>query len=74
MFGWLKQRRRRAIRQHAFPAELRAIIDKNVPYVTQLSDADQVELIGHVQIFLAEKPFEGCGGLTITDEIRRARS
>jgi Mlc titration factor MtfA (ptsG expression regulator) len=25
---------------------------------------------GHIQIFLAEKQFEGCGGLRITDEIR----
>ena len=28
------------------------------------------ELLGHVQVFLAEKRFEGCGGLAINDEIR----
>ena len=27
-------------------------------------------LLGHVQVFLAEKHFEGCGGLELTDEIR----
>ena len=26
--------------------------------------------MGHVQVFLAEKKFEGCGGLNLTDEIR----
>ena len=25
---------------------------------------------GHIQIFLAEKHFEGCGGLVLTDEIK----
>jgi Mlc titration factor MtfA (ptsG expression regulator) len=28
------------------------------------------ELLGHVQVFLDEKRFEGCGGLDVTDEIR----
>ena len=31
---------------------------------------DQLELLGHIQVFLAEKHFEGCGGLELTDEIR----
>ena len=26
--------------------------------------------MGHVQVFLREKHFEGCGGLELTDEIR----
>jgi len=29
-----------------------------------------MELLGHVQVFLAEKNFEGCDGLQLTDEIR----
>ena len=32
--------------------------------------ADRQELAGHVQVFLEEKRFEGCGGLQITDEVR----
>jgi hypothetical protein len=31
---------------------------------------DQKELLGHVQVFLSEKRFEGCAGLELTDEIR----
>src|SRR5438270_13399300 len=31
---------------------------------------DRVELLGHIQVFLAEKRFEGCGGFAITDEVR----
>jgi hypothetical protein len=32
--------------------------------------SDRAELLGHVQVFLAEKSFEGCGGFEITDEVR----
>jgi Mlc titration factor MtfA (ptsG expression regulator) len=70
MFAWLKRRRRAEIRRREFPAEWRAIIDKNVPYVALLPPEDRQELLGLVQVFLAEKHFEGCGGLQITDEVR----
>lgn len=70
MCGWLKRRRREATKRGAFPAAWRAIIEKNVPYVAGLSLEDRQELQGHVQVFLAEKRFEGCGGLSITDEVR----
>ena len=70
MFAWLKRRRREAIRRGPFPAAWRAIIEKNVPYAACLPPADREELAGHVQVFLAEKRFEGCGGMEITDEVR----
>jgi hypothetical protein len=68
MFAWLKRRRRDAIRRRPFPAAWRAFIEKNVPYVACLSAKDRGELAGHIQVFLAEKHFEGCGGLQMTDE------
>ena len=46
------------------------IIKLNVPYYDRLPPADQDELQGHIQIFLGEKSFEGCGGLEITDEMK----
>ena len=70
MFGWFKRRRRDAIRRRPFPDAWPAIIEKNVPYAAALPPADRAELRGHIQVFLAEKHFEGCDGLTITDEIR----
>ena len=45
-------------------------LERNVPFVRRLSADDQAELLGHIQVFLAEKRFEGCDGLEITDEIR----
>ena len=70
MMRWLQRRRRDAIRRRPLPAAWRAIVDRNVPYVALLPAADRAELEGHVQVFLAEKHFEGCGGLQMTDEIR----
>jgi len=70
MFGWWRRRRREAIKREPFPDAWRAIIEKNVPYVACLPPADRTELHGHVQVLLAEKRFEGCGGQEITDEVR----
>lgn len=43
---------------------------KNLPYYRSLPLEDQLEIQGHVLVLLAEKNFEGCGGLVLTDEIR----
>ena len=70
MFDFWKKRRRAELRAAPFPDAYRALILENVPYVRTLSEEDQRELEALVQVFLAEKSFEGCGDLTITDEIR----
>ncbi len=69
MFG-LRERRRRRLRAAPFPAAWRTIVEQRFPLFARLAPADQAELLGHIQVFLHEKKFEGCGGLTITDEIR----
>jgi hypothetical protein len=68
MFG-LRHRRREKWRQQPFPPAWLAIIEHNVPYYRRLTPEDQRELLGDVQIFLAEKTFAGVE-LEITDEIR----
>src|SRR5918997_6621848 len=69
VLGFLKGRRRRRLREQPVPAAWRAIVERNLPIFHRLPAADQAELLGHVQVFLAEKIFEGCGGLELTDEI-----
>lgn len=64
------ERRRKKLREAPFAPGWLAIIDRNVALYERLSDDDKAELRGHIQVFLDEKIFEGCGGLTITDEIR----
>jgi MtfA peptidase len=53
-----------------FPRAWRAIVRRNVPYYARLPAQDQRELEDRTRLFLAEKSFEGCGGLRLTDEIR----
>ncbi len=43
---------------------------QNFPTYNRLSPADQEELQGHIQVFLDEKYFEGCGGLELTEEMK----
>jgi MtfA peptidase len=70
IFSFLTNRRRARLRTQPVPSEWRAIVRRNVPVFGRLSAEDQSELFEHVQVFLAEKHFEGCGGLQLTDEIR----
>jgi Mlc titration factor MtfA (ptsG expression regulator) len=69
IFGFLKARRRR-LRNRPIPSEWWTILKRNVPVLARLPPEDQIELLGHVHVFLAEKHFEGCDGLELTDEIR----
>jgi MtfA peptidase len=70
VFGFFKRRRREQLRAAPFPSAWLEIIEKNVPFHAYLPEADRRELQGLVQVFLAEKNFEGCGGLELTDEIK----
>jgi len=70
IFGFLKERRRNRLRARPFPNEWLNIIKNRVAFFVRLSATDQAELLDHIQVFLAEKGFEGCAGLEITDEIR----
>jgi Mlc titration factor MtfA (ptsG expression regulator) len=70
MFGFLKEKRRRKLKDRTFPDAWRTALDKNFPLYARLSEVDRTELHGHIHVLLAEKNFEGCGGLELTDEIR----
>jgi Mlc titration factor MtfA (ptsG expression regulator) len=70
MLGLFRRRRRARLRALPFPPAWRAILARNVPLYVHLPRDVQRELEGHVQVLLAEKYFEGCGGLTLTDEMR----
>jgi len=65
-----KSRRRDRLRRQPFLAEWRGIVERNVSTFGRLPANDQPELLGHAQVLLSEKHFEGCGGLELTDEIR----
>jgi MtfA peptidase len=70
LFSWLKNRRRRKILAEPFPAAWDDVLRRNVGHLALLSDAERGKLRRATQIFIAEKGFEGCGGLPMTDEVR----
>jgi len=70
MFHWLANYRRRKLTQAPFPPAWEEIIRRNVAHYCMLDDAERAHLRALIQVFIAEKNWEGCGGLTLTDEIR----
>jgi Mlc titration factor MtfA (ptsG expression regulator) len=62
--------RRKKLGAHALPPEWLRLVESHCPAWQHLSADDRRELTGHIQIFLAEKRFEGCDGLAITDQIK----
>ena len=62
--------RRRQLRQQPFPAAWREILRQRVPYFRQMPADLQLRLKKQIQVFIAEKPFIGCAGLEVTDEMR----
>lgn len=67
---WWTERRRQRLRERPFPAAWRRILRQRVPAVARLPADLQQRLKGHVQVFVAEKPFIGCGGQPVSDELR----
>jgi Mlc titration factor MtfA (ptsG expression regulator) len=65
-----KTRRRNRLQAQTFPTSWRAILERNVAYYERLTLTERQELHGDIQVFIAEKNIEGCGGLEITEEIK----
>ncbi len=70
MFNWLRNRYRQEILQTPFPSAWREILGEMVTHYAFLDDGEKRHLEQLVQVFIAEKRFEGCNDLEITDEIR----
>jgi Mlc titration factor MtfA (ptsG expression regulator) len=70
MFHWFTDRRRKKLTQAPFPALWEDIIRRNVAHYCMLEDAERAHLRALIQVFIAEKNWEGAGGLELTDEIR----
>ena len=70
LFSWFKKRRRKKILAAPFAKAWDDIIRNNVVHDTHLTTVQQARLRRLVQVFVAEKNWEGCGGLTMTEEIK----
>jgi MtfA peptidase len=70
MFQWLTDRRRKKLMEVSFPPAWEEILQRNVAHYCMLADAERAHLRKLIQVFIAEKGWEGAGGLELTDEIR----
>jgi MtfA peptidase len=70
VFNWLEQRRRKRVLATPFPEEWLTILGRNMVHFGYLDADEKQRLTELVQLFVAEKDWEGCGGLSLTDEIR----
>jgi Mlc titration factor MtfA (ptsG expression regulator) len=75
MPGWLtrfspRARRRSKILAEPFPPAWDRIIEDNVWLVRRLDPAQRAKLRELVQLFVAEKHWEGCGDLELTEEMQ----
>jgi Mlc titration factor MtfA (ptsG expression regulator) len=70
MFSWLKRRRRRKLAARPVPDAWRQIVAENFPHAQWLTEPERTRLFKIAHILLAEKFWEGCAGLVLTDEIR----
>ncbi len=70
MFSWLNDYRRKKITELPFPAAWEEILRRNVAHYCMLDSGERLHLHALIQVFIAEKRWEGCGGLELTDEIR----
>jgi Mlc titration factor MtfA (ptsG expression regulator) len=70
MFDWLREHRRKKLTRAPFPSAWEEIIRRNVAHYCMLKDSERAHLRALIQVFIAEKNWEGAGGLELDDEIR----
>jgi hypothetical protein len=70
LLQWLRRRRRARISAEPFPAAWSRVLAENCFHYQDLSQSQQARLRTLVQIFVAEKNWEGCRGFEITDTVK----
>ena len=70
VWRWLTERRRAHLLERPFPDEWREILERDVKAYALLAPDEQQHLRDLAQVFIAEKHWEGCGGLELDDRIR----
>ena len=69
-FPWSKTYQRRELLAQPFPMDWLGYLSANVAFYRTLSGGEQGKLCDITRILIAEKSWEGCGGLTLTEEIQ----
>jgi Mlc titration factor MtfA (ptsG expression regulator) len=70
MIGWLRRRQRSRIGARPLPPAWGQFLTANFAQYEWLAPAERTQLDAMTQILVAEKNWEGCNGLAMTDEIK----
>lgn len=70
IFEFFKKRRRNKVLSKPFPESHLDVLEKQFPLYNKLPDHLRSVLKDKVKVFLAEKNFEGCRGLDVSEEVR----
>lgn len=69
IFSWFRKRRRRKLLATPFPDEWLPWLT-NMPFYRGLEEGERGKLHDIIRVIVAEKSWEGCGGLEMTDEVK----
>ncbi len=69
-WNWWRNRRRRKLLADPFPPTWQDLLEQHVAHFHLVPDALKLRWRNDLRIFLAEKNWEGCGGLELTDAMR----
>ncbi len=70
MFSWLRNHRRSELRAAPFSREWEDFLRSHVAHYDWLTPSEQERLKGDIQIFIAEKEWEGVKGFEVRDEMK----
>jgi len=70
MFGFFRNRRRKKLLAEPMPRHQEVVLERNVAHYHTLTPEQQGRMKDITRILMAEKNWEGCGGLFVTDEVK----
>jgi len=70
ILNWLRRIRRRRVLAAPFPRSWLAVLQQDVAHHQLLAAAEQARLRDDLRLFIAEKRWEGCGGLVLSDRMK----
>ncbi len=70
VFGWLRERRRSRWKTEPLSPAWRQILQRHAAFYHALSESQRAKLVASIHVLVAEKYWEGCRGLAMTDEVK----
>jgi Mlc titration factor MtfA (ptsG expression regulator) len=70
MLGWYRRHRRQRLLAEPYPEGWESILRTNVGHYSLLTEPQRARLRDDLRVLVAEKEWEGCGGLSVTEEMQ----